>query len=583
MKKIKFFMSLLKGHRVRYFTVIFLGIIISMAPLVSNYLIKTIIDDVICWHNYSIFMPILITLFSITLIRMLVWYYNHYTIDYVGQVVLLNLRQQGYKKILSLDFDFFDKNRTGDIMTQMTADIDFIRHMFAYVIYAFIENFVIFTGALIVMLATGHKSFYVILAIVLPTVGYLGYKLANEVRPCFRRVREMRSELNTIVQENISANRVVKAFGREDFENEKLEEANSNFKHAQFHSNEVSRKYMPYMSNMQSVLIFYNIIVGGILVINGNMTMGQLVMFNSMVWMVTGPLGQFGFLLNDFANCLASTEKIIDLLHTEPVIKNIAKINKTAINGDFEFKNVTFDYKSEGALRNVSFKVKKGQKVAIVGSTGSGKSTVINLISRFYEADSGEILIDGVNVSDIDLELLRSSIAVAQQDVFLFSETIAKNIAYGNTSATMDEITSAAKIAKAHDFITKLPEGYETIIGERGMGLSGGQKQRLTLARALLKKPSVLVLDDTTSALDANTEKYIQQQLKCYFKDKTVFIISQRISSVKDCDLILVLEDGKITEQGRHGELIQNGGYYARVYEHQFGDFAGLAEVNSNG
>lgn len=576
MKKFQFFMGLLKGHRVRYASAILLGIFISMAPLVTNYLIKIIVDDVIVGRNYSIFMTILVTLFSITCLRMLGWYYTRYSLEEVGQFITLRLRQDGYRKIMSLDFDFFDNNRTGDIMTQMTADIDFVRQLFANTLYSFVENIVIFLGALIVMMSVGEPSFLIILLIVIPSVGYMGYRLAKEVRPCFRRVRAMRSELNTIVQENISANRVVKAFGREDYENQKLEQANENFKQAQFKSNQVFRRYNPIMSNMQNVFIFYNIVIGGILVINGQMTLGQLIMFNSMVWMVTGPLGQFGFLMNDFANCMASSEKMIDLLHTEPTIVNTGKNGKkTTVEGNFEFQNVTFDYNNEGALRNVSFQVKKGEKVALMGATGSGKSTIINLISRFYEANEGRVLVDGVDVQKIDLEVLRGSIAVAQQDVFLFSETIAQNIAYGYASATMEEIVEAAKLAKAHDFIAELPDGYDTIIGERGMGLSGGQKQRLTLARALLKKPSVLVLDDTTSALDASTEKYIQEQLRTYFSDKTVFIISQRISSVKDCDKIIVLDNGRIAEMGRHEELLRNKKYYYNVYSHQFGEAAG--------
>lgn len=579
MNKTKFLGTLLKDYKGKYLFAVFLSIAIAAIPLITSYLIKIIVDDVITGKNYSIFLWVLAAFFAFTLVRVVVWYYSKYTLDSIGQYIVLDLRQQGYKKVLSLDFNFFDKNRTGDIMTQMTADIDLVRHAIVYVIPTFFENIATFLGAIVFMMAACDASFIVLLLIVVPATGYMSYKLAKTVRPCFRQVREMRSQLNTIVQENISANRVVKAFDREEFENEKLETANTNFKEAQFKSNEVLRRWMPYISNMSNIFVIYNIVVGGMLVINGSMTLGQLIMFNGMVWMVTGPLGQFGFLTNDLANSMASIEKIYDLLHTKPTIINDVKVKKKSIEGNFEFKHVVFDYKNEGALRDVSFKVSKGQKVAIVGATGSGKSTIINLISRFYEAKSGEVLVDGVDVRDIDLELLRESIAVAQQDVFLFSETVAQNIAYGNATASREEIKEAAKLAEAHEFIKELPDGYETIVGERGMGLSGGQKQRLTLARALLKKPSVLVLDDTTSALDAETEKYIQGHLNRYFKDKTVFIISQRISSVKDCDLIIVLENGKITEMGKHEDLLKNKGYYYNVYSHQFGEFESGVKV----
>ncbi|MBQ4516118.1 MAG: ATP-binding cassette domain-containing protein, partial [Clostridia bacterium] len=245
--------------------------------------------------------------------------------------------------------------------------------------------------------------------------------------------------------------------------------------------------------------------------------------------------------------------------------------------------HVTFNYENEGALRGITFRIDKGQKIGIVGSTGSGKSTVINLIDRFYEPTGGRILIDGEDIRKIDLELLRGSVSVSQQDVFLFSESIAKNIAYGHPGAKMEDIIKAAKMAKAHDFISRLPEGYDTVIGERGLGLSGGQKQRITLARAILKNPSILILDDTTSALDADTEKYIQNQINTKLKDKTVIIISQRISSVKDCDQILVFEDGRITERGTHNELILNKGFYYNIYKQQFSSRQIGTEVHYNG
>ena len=252
------------------------------------------------------------------------------------------------------------------------------------------------------------------------------------------------------------------------------------------------------------------------------------------------------------------------------------------MEGCIEFKDVSFGYESEHAIKDMSFSINKGERVAFIGKAGSGKSTIINLISRFYEADDGLVLIDGINIKNLDLEFLRRNISVSQQDVFLFSDTIAKNIAYGNVTASQEEIEEAAKSAKAHDFIMELPDKYETIIGERGVGLSGGQKQRLTLARALLNKSAVLILDDTTSALDANTEKYIQESLKTDFADKTVIIISQRISSVKDCDKIIVLDDGKIREQGTHEQLLENKDYYYGIYERQYG--SGVeGEVDING
>lgn len=578
MNSIKFLLGLLKGHRTRYFSTLLLGGINSFIPLVSYYLVKIIVDDVFMGSRKQLFIPILITLIIIVVARMSIWYYVRMTFEYIGQKAVINIRMMGFKKILSLDFSFFDKTRTGDLMTRMTADLELIRHFIANNIYDIAEQGVIFFGALAFMVSVADASFFVLISIVLPATAYIAIRLAFSIKPKYRKNREMRAILNTVAQENIEANRVVKAFGREEYENERMREASENFKDACVDASVVWRKYMPYLANMQTIFVCYNILVGGSLVIYGHLTMGELVMFNSMTWMITGPLSKLGFIVNDMANTMASVEKVLELLDTEPFVQPIIpEPMDVKIRGDILFVNVSFGYGGDSAVKNINLHIRKGEKIAFMGPTGCGKSTIINLISRFYDVDHGVILIDGEDIKNIDINVLRNSIAVAQQDVFLFSETIAANIAYGNTNASMEDIMEAAKEADAHNFITQLPDGYNTIVGERGMGLSGGQKQRLTLARALLKKPSILVLDDVTSALDANTEREIQESLVSEFGDKTVFIVSQRISSVKDCDQIIVLEDGEITERGTHEELLKNQKYYYNVYCHQYGEIeAGL-------
>ncbi len=577
MKTMKFLFGMLKGQRVRYYTAILLGIFISLVPLTNNYLVKIIVDEVITAGRNNILVPVLAAIFICTLVRVSVWYYIRYVLEITGQKVMMDIRNRGFKKILAMEFSFFDKTRTGDLMTRMTADVDMIRHFFAYVLYVFVEQTVIFTGAFAFMLTVADASFLVLAVFVLPLAVFMAVKLAFTIMPRYAKVRELRSILNTVAQENIEANRVVRAFVREDFEREKMWEASENFRQEQFNVNRVWRRYMPFLSNMQLIFTIYNIVAGGILVINGTISMGDLVMFNGMVWMITGPLTQYGFLANDAANCIASTQKMMELLNTDTEIKPVTQHPiKKHIRGDIDFINVSFGYDGdEHALHHVSFQVKAGETIGLIGTAGSGKSTIINLISRFYDVDHGVVLIDGEDIKNIDLDTLRGSIAVAQQDVFLFSNTIRDNISFGVTGATEEDIINAAKAAQAHEFIVNLPEGYDTVVGERGVGLSGGQKQRLTLARALLNNPSILVLDDTTSALDAETERYIQSNLSHFFGDKTVFIISQRISSVKNCDQIFVLENGVITERGKHEELIRNEGYYSRVFQHQFGDCFG--------
>lgn len=577
MKTMKFLFGMLKGQRVRYYTAILLGIFISLVPLTNNYLVKIIVDEVITAGRNNILVPVLAAIFICTLVRVSVWYYIRYVLEITGQKVMMDIRNRGFKKILAMEFSFFDKTRTGDLMTRMTADVDMIRHFFAYVLFVFVEQTVIFTGAFAFMLTVADASFLVLAVFVLPLAVFMAVKLAFTIMPRYAKVRELRSILNTVAQENIEANRVVRAFVREDFERKKMWEASENFRQEQFNVNRVWRRYMPFLSNMQLIFTIYNIVAGGILVINGTISMGDLVMFNGMVWMITGPLTQYGFLANDAANCIASTQKMMELLNTDTEIKPVTQHPiKKHIRGDIDFINVSFGYDGdEHALHHVSFQVKAGETIGLIGTAGSGKSTIINLISRFYDVDHGVVLIDGEDIKNIDLDTLRGSIAVAQQDVFLFSNTIRDNISFGVTGATEEDIINAAKAAQAHEFIVNLPEGYDTVVGERGVGLSGGQKQRLTLARALLNNPSILVLDDTTSALDAETERYIQSNLSHFFGDKTVFIISQRISSVKNCDQIFVLENGVITERGKHEELIRNEGYYSRVFQHQFGDCFG--------
>jgi ATP-binding cassette, subfamily B, multidrug efflux pump len=312
------------------------------------------------------------------------------------------------------------------------------------------------------------------------------------------------------------------------------------------------------------------------MVINGSLTFGELVTFNSLIWALNNPMRMAGWLLNDVQRFIASAEKVEELLNTKPEMSNETKtFNVKQFKGVVDFNHVSFSYGDEPVLKDVSFKVTPGQSVGIIGPTGAGKSTLVNLLCRFYDAGSGEIRVDGLNVRDWNITKLRDSMATVMQDIFLFSDTIEGNIAYGNPDASFEAVQAAAKMAEADEFISKLPEGYDTIIGERGVGLSGGQRQRIALARAILKDPTILILDDTTSAVDMETELRIQRTLKSILKEKTCFIIAHRISSVKEADLILVMENGTIIERGKHKELLAKKGYYYKVFRNQNGNFDG--------
>lgn len=551
----------------------------SALNMINPYMSGFIVDKVINGEQKNLLMPILLLMIFTTLIKSLTRYLYQLNFERVSQAVIFNIRDNMYNYLQAQDFYFFDNTRTGDIMTRMTADIDAVRHFVAYVIYNVFENGFLFLFAVITMLTINVK-FTLILLLATPFTAVLAYKQSKAVKGNFAAIRHQFSKLNTVVQENISGNRVVKAFAKEDYEIEKFSRVNTGYKEKNLRASKVWQKYLPILDSLASVLVLILILVGGLMVINKSLTLGELITFNSLIWALNNPLRMAGWLINDIQRFAASGEKIMELMVEKPKIKNSPKaIKKDKLNGSIEFKNVTFSYGDEPVLKNINLKVNPGEKVAIVGPTGSGKSSLISLICRFYDCTSGEVLVDGINIKDLDIASLRQNVSIAMQDIFLFSDTIEGNISYAVPEAPMDDITWASQVAGAHGFIENMPEGYETIVGERGVGLSGGQKQRIALARALIKNPSILILDDTTSSVDVETEQEIQNTLNSYFKDKTTFIIAHRISSVKNADKIIVINDGRIIEQGNHKELIRRKGYYYNTFINQLGDFDGKEAV----
>jgi ATP-binding cassette subfamily B protein len=409
---------------------------------------------------------------------------------------------------------------------------------------------------------------------VTPIIGFFAYKLSYDVKPTFSEIRGQFSKLNSVVQENISGNKVVKAFAKENYEIKKFSFENEAFKEKNLQSAKIWEKYLPVLDSLAGLLTVLMILVGGIMVIHGSLTFGELVTFNSLIWALNNPMRMAGWLINDVQRFIASAEKIEDLLHEESKIVNPVESKKIPHSYRVvEFNHVSFSYGEERVLTDISFKTRPGQTIALIGPTGAGKSTLLNLLCRFYDADKGEVRIGEQNIKDWNINKLRENIAMVMQDIFLFSDTIEGNIAYGVPDASFEAVQAAAKMADAHDFITCLPEGYDTIIGERGVGLSGGQKQRIALARAILKDPAILILDDSTSSVDMETELRIQKTLKTFGQGKTCFVIAHRISAVKDADLIMVMENGRIIERGKHEELLSKKGYYYSVYKNQYGNF----------
>lgn len=549
-------------------------ILSNVRPLISG----TIIDEVFYNGRGDRLVLLVVLMFLSIALKDIFRIIDHYILEGTSQKIVYNIRVALYSSLQRLDFNFFDHNRTGDIMNRLSGDIDSVRHFVAWVVNGILENVALFISALFILGSINLRLTLCLLAVT-PLIAFFAVSMGRKVGPAFRNARHKLSMLNTVVQENISGNRVVKAFAREDYELHKFDIANNEYRDANLASNKVWQNHIPYLDTLANSLNVLVLIIGGYMVIKGRMTPGEFVTFNQMSWALNTPMRNVGWLINDSQNAMASGEKIMEFTLEQPGIFTApSHVSKERFEGRVEFDNVSFSYGEEEVLRNVSFTAVPGQTIAIIGETGSGKSTLTNLICRFYDATEGRVLVDGIDVRELSLRRLRQSISIAMQDIFLFSDTIEGNIAYGVPDAPMEKIVEAAKMADADGFIRDMPEGYDTIIGERGVGLSGGQKQRIALARAILKNPSILILDDTTSSVDMETEHYIQQTLREFSQNRTTFIIAHRISAVKDADMILVMEDGRIAERGTHDELIALGGKYKEVFDTQYGSFDAVAE-----
>ena len=564
---IKWLWSLMdRKYRKRHILALCISAITSLMLLINPTLQKRLVDDVIVAQNADPLLGILFTMLAVKLIHEGLRYFMIITLEKSSQNVIYNLRVRTFTRLQHQDTRFFDRHRTGDLMTRMSADTDWCRHFLSYIDYSAIDSVVMFLSTSIYLFWINWKL-ALALVCVTPMLMLITKVYSKGVRKLFMAMRERQSEMNAAAQENIAANRVIKAFAREEHEKENFDKRSSAFREAHLAINKCWLTFFPFIEILANAMTLITVFFGGFLMIQGEMTAGDLTVFTSLSWALSVPMRNLGNLLNDWQRFITCSSKVMEIEMSQADIKDAPDaVDHDRIQGGVEFRHVSFAHEGTEVLKDVNFKVEPGKTLAIMGPTGSGKTTIIQLLARCYEVKDGEILVDGCPIKRWKLQQLRDGIGTATQDVFLFSDTVEGNIAFGDQSLTEEEVHDFARRAAAGNFIVNLSDGYDTIIGERGVGLSGGQKQRIALARALAVQPGILVMDDTTSAVDMETEQYIQQQLRELPYDCTKIIIAQRISSVKEADEILILQDGEISERGTHEELLKNRGYYYETF-----------------
>ena len=557
------------------FTAVTIMLLATIFDLVAPWILGQIFDKGIGKRDMSVVLGLTLTLVGIQALKSAGMFVQGYSQELVGQNVVFKLRKELYEHMQRLSFSYYDRAQTGQLMSRMTGDIEAVKNFVGFGAMNLITGMLTFLGTTIFMMTMQWKV-TVICLITIPFILFVLFRFNHKVGPAWSNIREQMGRLTTTLQENISGIRVVKSFATETVEQRKFAERNEQNFETNMERAKLEAKAFPLMGFYGGLTFVMMIWIGAVFVVRGEMSIGTFMAFQWYTWGIIWPLNMLGWQINILQQAIKAAPRVFEVLDTPIDIENpVQGISTANMSGNVVFDRVTFHFADQDAAKDkpildgVSFQVKQGEVIGVLGATGSGKSSLIGLLSRFYDVSGGRLLIDGVDVRDYDLDGLRRSIGIVPQETFLFSASIRDNIAYGQPSATQEQIEDAARKSQIHSFIESMPSGYDTRIGERGVGLSGGQRQRVALARAILMDPPILVLDEATASVDTATESAIHEALLEVMKGRTTFIIAQRLSSIQHADRIIVLENGRLTEQGTHKELNESNGFFRQLFDRQ--------------
>ncbi len=541
----------------------------SAFALMVPRLLGTAVDEVLGGTEFNAMLKLAGLILLVNALRGVFAYGQTYLSEWTGQLVAYDMRNAIFGKLQRLSFSYHDERQTGDQMSRATADVEAIRNFVQGGLLRAVQILMLVFGAAGLLFMTNWRLALIGLAFV-PIVAYRSAVVSLSLRQIWNYVLKTTGKMTTVMQENLSGVRVVRAFGAQEYEVEKFDVVIKDLSESHIRVSRIQ------VANSSFIQLVFAAATGGIIwfggqeIVNGRLTPGELTQFIFYLGIIQGPVRMSGMIINNFSRALSAGQRIFEVVDAPSPVQELPDATvMPRVRGHVKFENVSFAYGDEPVLRDVSLEAQPGQVVALLGMPGSGKTTVVHLIPRFYEASEGKITLDGTDIRDVTLESLRSNVGIAMQDVFLFSATIADNIAYGKPGSTREDVERASRIAQLHDYVADLPDGYETWVGERGITLSGGQRQRLAIARTILLDPPILVLDDSTSSIDAGTEHLLRLALESVMKGRTTFVIAHRLSTVRHADQILVLDNGSIAEKGTHNELVQQKGLYRQLYELQ--------------